>query len=88
MQSRSRFAKRSSISAASRSLAPAFVVATVLGDAVAPPLLHDESRSERSRKRDPDYEPDPGERRVIEGEADRPRSCAEDSRDDESRREG
>jgi len=31
MQSRSRFAKRSSISAASRSLAPAFVVATVLG---------------------------------------------------------
>jgi len=31
MQSRSRFAKRSSISAGSRSLAPAFVVATVLG---------------------------------------------------------
>jgi len=31
MQSRSRFAKRSSISAASRSLVPAFVVATVLG---------------------------------------------------------
>ncbi len=33
MQSRSRFAKRSSISAASRSLAPALVVATVLGAA-------------------------------------------------------
>jgi hypothetical protein len=31
MQSRSRFAKRSSISTGSRSLAPAFVVATVLG---------------------------------------------------------
>ena len=37
----------------------------VLGDAVAAPLLHDESRRERARERQPDHEPDPCQRRVV-----------------------